>query len=583
MATVIDALLVTLNLDATGFQKGQKDTSEALKNTREDANKTAKDMQAAGAKASEYYSALKKAASSLLAVVGAGELGNFAIKQVDAMRSIQIAASSMNMPTDKVHAYTKWIQVMGGSAETATQTLQKLSQLRVMPWEANTDQLIAFNAIGGQIREDPLETIRKFADWAHEQPAANRPLIYRLGHNLGMSDAEINAAQTSGGAGMNAGMASRLAMTDAQLAQMAKTQEAWRNFVQTFTWNLDQLVANPEAAKVLDAVTALMKEFPGVTQAIFGLAAAIVVLGSAAVAGTLLGIPKILPGAGGGGAGAGGSSQSRVALIRQPPRGLGLLGFGSLALPAVLATAAFTLHGDTDTSAGAQKVRARQRQEDIDRGIDPYTGMPISVSAADIAKRLGKSSASVPAAAGSVASYIKSLGFSDAQTQGILAGILAESGGKIDARPYDPKTGKYLSTAYGIGQWTASSGRQADFARVFGHDIHGSSLPEQLQFLAWEMKNSHAGAAGAIRGQKTAAGALDAFIRLFESPASGAQFAGDIARGSRYLAGAGSQTAINISTINVNVAHGDPAKIAQGIGSAIQRNGLVTQANRGLS
>lgn len=48
MATIIDALVVTLGLDASGFKKGQEETKESLDKTRKNSEQTAKDMEAAG-------------------------------------------------------------------------------------------------------------------------------------------------------------------------------------------------------------------------------------------------------------------------------------------------------------------------------------------------------------------------------------------------------------------------------------------------------------------------------------------------------------------------------------------------------
>ena len=74
--------------------------------------------------------------------------------------------------------------------------------------------------------------------------------------------------------------------------------------------------------------------------------------------------------------------------------------------------------------------------------------------------------------------------------------------------------------AYGIAQW--HSDRQAMFARVMGHDIHGSTLEEQEQFVNWELMHGDAGArkAGQLMSQtKDEDERYRIFTKYFERPA----------------------------------------------------------------
>ncbi|MSE29679.1 lytic transglycosylase domain-containing protein, partial [Escherichia coli] len=66
-ATVIDALMVTLGLDASNFRKGQKEVSDDLKKQRENAQKTAKEMAEQGKKAASFFGSIK---TELLALAG---------------------------------------------------------------------------------------------------------------------------------------------------------------------------------------------------------------------------------------------------------------------------------------------------------------------------------------------------------------------------------------------------------------------------------------------------------------------------------------------------------------------------------
>lgn len=87
--------------------------------------------------------------------------------------------------------------------------------------------------------------------------------------------------------------------------------------------------------------------------------------------------------------------------------------------------------------------------------------------------------------------------YTQAQAAGILANLKAESG----LNPRAENKGHY-----GIAQW--DEGRQKNFAAWAGHDIHGSSLSEQLNFLLFELMQGKEQYSGKLlRAQDNAASA----------------------------------------------------------------------------
>lgn len=74
---------------------------------------------------------------------------------------------------------------------------------------------------------------------------------------------------------------------------------------------------------------------------------------------------------------------------------------------------------------------------------------------------------------------VKQYGWSPAAAAGIVANMMAESG-------LDPTKVGDNGQAYGIGQWHPD--RQADFMKLFGHSIVGSSLGEQIAFYNAELR-----------------------------------------------------------------------------------------------
>lgn len=110
--------------------------------------------------------------------------------------------------------------------------------------------------------------------------------------------------------------------------------------------------------------------------------------------------------------------------------------------------------------------------------------------------------------------YLKSRGFSDDDTAAILRGLNSESG--IDPTRYGhgaEAKGK-AQEAYGIAQWHPD--RQATFKSLYGKDIHGSSLADQMEFVNWELTHTHARAARNIRAAAPGDDKFKAFEGSYE-------------------------------------------------------------------
>ncbi|MBB2196556.1 phage tail protein [Gluconacetobacter sp. 1c LMG 22058] len=90
--------------------------------------------------------------------------------------------------------------------------------------------------------------------------------------------------------------------------------------------------------------------------------------------------------------------------------------------------------------------------------------------------------------------YFVRQGWTAAQAEGLVANFDQESG-------FDFRRSGDNGSAFGIGQWHAP--RQADFKRLFGHDIHQSRLSEQLAFAQWELTHTYASAGRALRMAQT--------------------------------------------------------------------------------
>ena len=154
--------------------------------------------------------------------------------------------------------------------------------------------------------------------------------------------------------------------------------------------------------------------------------------------------------------------------------------------------------------------------------------------------------------------YIKNklmgMGYTEPQTYGIMANLQAESQGDVNALGDSGQ-------AYGIAQWHPD--RQQDFARVMGHDIHGSTLDEQLEFMDWELKNTRKKAGDDLSYAATPGSSASIFSQEFEAPFDpfGAKARGRAGAAEQMAAGA-----VHVQVSFVNAPPGTRA-IAQASGN----------------
>ena len=175
--------------------------------------------------------------------------------------------------------------------------------------------------------------------------------------------------------------------------------------------------------------------------------------------------------------------------------------------------------------------------------------------------------------------FADTYGYTPQQVAGLLANIQAESGFN---------SGAVNGSHYGLFQWDA--GRSAQFAKIFGHDIHDSTVNEQLQFAQWELTHTEKASGTALRDAKTRYTAGEVISLDYERAPGGVitgQYRGNLAQ--QYLRSPEqSRTAVHAPGVTTHTVHvngpitvhtqaTDARAIAHKLAQAI-----VAQANRGL-
>jgi hypothetical protein len=117
MANVIDALLITLGLDASGFKKGSKETQEALKKTRQEADRHTKEMEERAKVTAAAFGKIKTEILGMLtAALGAGGVAQFVAKITEGDAATGRLAANLGLATKNLSAWEGVAGKFGSSA-----------------------------------------------------------------------------------------------------------------------------------------------------------------------------------------------------------------------------------------------------------------------------------------------------------------------------------------------------------------------------------------------------------------------------------------------------------------------------------
>lgn len=153
MANLVDSLILSLKLDASGFQKGQKDAETSLKKTRETAVGHGKGIEASMRGASDGVNKLTLRFLELYAVLTGGkEIKQFISDTTRSDAAIGRFAANMNMSAKDLQAWQGAVKATGGSAEDASSSIQSFSnQIQaIKAGHPDSNFLLALAQIGGK-------------------------------------------------------------------------------------------------------------------------------------------------------------------------------------------------------------------------------------------------------------------------------------------------------------------------------------------------------------------------------------------------------------------------------------------------
>ena len=165
MSTIIDALMLTLSLDASKFTKGVKEAQQTTKKFKEDTVAHGKEIETSMSAASIGVGKLAVAFLGLTAVFSGGKgMQQFMTDVTKTNSALGRFARGVNMSTKDVQAFDGAVQSIGGSAGEAQAGIQALSDsfqsLKTFGDPGVVRALAILSSKGGK-RIDPLKSVDK--------------------------------------------------------------------------------------------------------------------------------------------------------------------------------------------------------------------------------------------------------------------------------------------------------------------------------------------------------------------------------------------------------------------------------------
>lgn len=194
---IIDALVITLGLDAANYSSGSKKARKDLKDLRDEGNKTAKDLAKQGKEAAQFFRELRNEAIALFAALTAGKgLERFIEDVTQANFAIGLLSKNLNVATQTITAWSNAAEIAGGTADGMQGTMSMLSMsMTEMQVTGQTAILPYLRALGVNMadaagRARPLDDV--LLDLSDRFSGMDRVTANNFGKMMGIDQGTMN-------------------------------------------------------------------------------------------------------------------------------------------------------------------------------------------------------------------------------------------------------------------------------------------------------------------------------------------------------------------------------------------------------
>lgn len=294
MATVIDSLVVLLNLDTSKFSAEQKKALEQLRKMKGAVEDDGNSVEAWGKKVQGSFATVRDSALRMLAVFTAGAgIKDFIKTQTDSAAAAGRMAYNIGESSREVNTWAAAVKLFGGSSDEARSSMYGLSQsIQQFALTGQSSIVPYLRSIGVDLvdaRTGHIKSITQlYGDLADKFSRLTPQQANFIGRALGLDQGTINLLEKGRGAVQQYLDEARRAgvVNDQQAAQFQQLQTALREFGQTAETVGRNLLTElaPGMVRFLGAATQFMQDNPELTAAVAKLAAAFFALGAAVTA-----------------------------------------------------------------------------------------------------------------------------------------------------------------------------------------------------------------------------------------------------------------------------------------------------------
>ncbi|HGF4015223.1 phage tail tip lysozyme [Burkholderia cenocepacia] len=514
MATIVDALVVTLGFDLSAFKRGKAEAGSATKKLTAEERAAAKEIEERNKKAAESFRSIRNEVLALVAIFTAGVgIKQFTESTINSAVNLGYMAQNLQMSTRDLAAWQRAAERAGGSAEGITAALQaSQNDISKLKFGQVTEGVQWFLRMGGSVKDLKdgnsylLARSRIISNMFKADPGRAR----FIAQQMGIGDGEFNFLKQGESAVLALVDAQKKnsAVTEQQAAQALKLRNAWLDVRDRL-----QYVGTTVLLDLMPVFEKLLGKLQNMADWVADHKADI----SAWVDRAVKAVQQFVEWADKGAQAVGGWKNVLIAFA-----GLKLLSMASgvLSLAGALLKLGGALGGVSTAGASALPVLGRllgiaglalyseglnagEDQTRLTQPGDTWDGDPVGKA------RAAANNGSLTDRRRYLMGRLKEAGYTDAQAAGITGSLQQES-------QLDPTAVNKTSGAAGIAQWFGPRARE--FEKQFGHPVAQSTFGEQVDFMLWELKNTEKQADQRIRMAKTPEFAAEVHAREYERP-----------------------------------------------------------------
>jgi hypothetical protein len=273
MPTVIDSLIVTLGLDPSSFNKGQKEAASSFLKTRDAALKSGKEIEESAKRTANAISKIAREVLALFAVIAGGRsIKDFATELISANSELGRFSANMAESPQTIAAWGAAAERAGGSAAATVQTIERMSRslydLRYSG-KALPDAFFQLEAATKRmIRTDqgPIEFLNETAAALQQLAKTDPNRAYNIAEQLGIDPGTFNLMKQQGAAisAYVAEVQKSIAPSNDAIKASQQLQSQWAALEQTFAKVANELL--PKLEQVLGPIIEKMTNWVSTNQ-----------------------------------------------------------------------------------------------------------------------------------------------------------------------------------------------------------------------------------------------------------------------------------------------------------------------------